>query len=581
VAASVSYFPVNIGGVERKSVPGPTPAEQKIARQIDVLQSMAKNERDQKWGANHVAEMKDFFELNYYPATAQPSYRPRIILPELQYLLMSESTDLTNDTPKCFISVNGKQDEAREKAFAATWKGGLFNNRIFEAVFWSQFANPSWLQLGVNPYARNGRGSVWMRSRDPETVFPDAHAKNDRDWSYVVCEDYFYIDEVKRNWPEHGKRIRVGPGYDDYQEPETGGSSFDLSMELPPGPLRVDAPQGFEHQRNGPRVRVRYAWVKDYAIDVIREIAGTETARGFELAIKPITKYKFPGGRFITECQNVVLADGQNWVPLLPEDDFGTFPLIGVWSMPHVSSLYGPPPVRYGKGPQDIAERMYTQLVENMIRTNNVQCWIPEDSGIDIDAYGGLPGEVQVYRGDKPPTMTTPPQLPQHMTQVPELLLQKVARYVGWTPERQGKAGDGNVSTDLFDASLFQSETLLRMKARMLSETYQRACEMAFRMMVRFKTLEDTIRPARGNRPAAVWTPVPESAETYLEMDDTSVDAISSAMLRKLVVPLAKLGLIPAKYALETVGVPHAEELAEAAQQQMALAALSKLKKPR
>lgn len=107
------------------------------------------------------------------------------------------------------------------------------------------------------------------------------------------------------------------------------------------------------------------------------------------------------------------------------------------------------------------------------------------------------------------------------------------------------------------------------------------ASTTSFHMMVRFKTLEDTIRPARGNRPAAVWTPLPESAETYLEMDDTSVDAISSAMLRKLVVPLAKLGLIPAKYALETVGVPHAEELAEAAEKQMALAALSKLKRPR
>ena len=224
---------------------------------------------------------------------------------------------------------------------------------------------------------------------------------------------------------------------------------------------------------------------------------------------------------------------------------------------------------------------MYTQLVENMIRTNNVQCWIPEDSGIDIDAYGGLPGEVQVYRGDKPPTMTTPPQIPQHMTGVPELLLQKVARYVGWTPERQGKAGEGNVSTDLFDASVFQSETLLRMKARMLSETYQRACLMAFHMMARFKTLEDVVRPARGNRPAAVWTPIPQSADTYLEMDDTSVDAISSAMLKKLVIPLAKLGLIPSKYALETVGVPHAEELAAAAEKQMALAAVSKLKRPR
>ena len=568
---------------EKKSTPnyGPSPAEQRINRQMDVLQSIAKNERDQRWGANHVAEMKDFFELNYYPATAQPSYRPRIILPEIQFLLMSEATELTSDMPKCFIYVNGKQDEKREKAFAATWRQGLFNNRIFEAVFWSQFANPGWLQVGINPLARNGKGSVWVASRDPETVFADGHAKNDRTWSYVLLEDYFYVDEIRRNWPEQGWRVKVGAGYDDYVEPETGGSSFDLSMELPPGPLRVDAPQGFEHQRNGPRVRVRLLWIKDYAREVVREIAGEETARGLELVIRPEAKWRFPNGRFIVESQGIVLADGPNFIPRLPEDDFGTFPVLGAWSMPHLQSIYGPSPVRYGKGPQDIAERMYTQLVENMIRTNNAQAFIPRDSGIDIDAYGGLPGEVQVFDGDKTPELKWPNPIPQHMVGVPEALLQKVARYLGWTPERQGQAAAGNVSTDLFDASVFQSEALLRMKAKLLSETYQRLCTLLLHMMVRFKTIPDTIRPPRGSQEPSVWLPVPDSAEVELEMDESSVDAISSNMLKKLVIPLAKLGLVPTKFALEQVGIPHADEMAAAAERQMALAALAKLRRPR
>ena len=571
-------------GMEKKSEPlrGPSPAEMKVSRQLDTLQRMADQERDQRWGPNWVSEMKDFYELNYYPSTATPSYRPRIVLPELQYLLMSESTDLTNDSPKCYISVNGKRDEPREKAFAASWKQGLFNNRIFDAVFWSQFANPSWLHMGFDGNTRNGKGSVWLRARDPETVHPDPHAKNDRDWSFVLFEDWFYVDEVKRRWPEQGHRVRVGAGYDDYQDYAESGSHFDLSMDLPPGPLRVDAPEGFEHQRNGPRVRVRYAFVKDYARDSIREIAGEKTAQGFELVIKPMAKWSYPGGRFIAECNGIILADGPNWTPRLPEDDFGTFPLFGVWSMPHPSSIYGPPPVRYGKGPQDIAERMYTQLIENMIRTNNVQCWIPRDSNIDIDAYGGLPGEVQVYDGDKPPTMTSPPQIPQHMTQIPEVLLQKVARYIGFTPERQGQAGDGNISPELFDASLFQSQSLLRMKARLLAETYQRVTQMAFYMMARFKVVEDRLKPARSDTDkGCTWTPLPGSAECDLELDETSIDAMSSAIMRKLVPALAKMNMIPAKFALETLGVPHAEEMAAEATRQLELAALAKLKRPR
>ncbi len=581
MAALISYVPA-ITGTEKKSETGPTPAERKISRQMDTLQRLAKLEQSQRWGDNWNSEMLDFFNLQYYPVAAAPSYRPKVILPELQYLLMSEATELTNDSPKTYISVNGKRDEQREKAFAAMWKQGRFNNRIFDAVLWSQFCNPGCLQLGFNPNTRNGKGSVWLRARDVDSFFPDPNARNDSDWSYVVAEDWFYVDEVKRIWGEKAKGIRVAAGYEDYEEDQTTGSGFDLSLELPPGPLRVDSPEGFEHLSNGPRVRVRYLWIKDYAREVVREIAGEKTAQGLELVVNPILKWRYPSGRFIAECQGFILADGPNFVPRLPDDDFATFPFVGVWSLPHPKHYFGAPPVRYGKGPQDIAERLYTQLIENVIRTNNGVTYIPEDSGIDVDAFGGLPGEVQVYRGDKPPVTQWPNPLPQHMTQIPEMLLQKVAKYIGWTAERQGQMGGGNISPELFDASVFQSQSILRMKARLLSETYHRVTQIAFYMMCHFKRFQDLIRPARGDKHSeAVWHPLPPDADVDMELDESSVDTLSSAMMKQLVVALSKTGQIPNKLMLETLGVPNAEQVADEATRQMELAALAKLRRPR
>ena len=576
---SVTYAPIFIG-TEKKSV-GPSNAEIKISRQLDNLQRMSKQEREQKQGPNAAEEMIGLYNLNYYPSTAVPSFRPRVILPEAQFLMMCEATDLTNDTPKTYISVDGKSDEQREKAFSAAWRLGMFNNRIFDAVLWSQFLNPAFLQIGYAPDARNGKGMVWLHAVDPSTIYPDPHAKNDRDWAYVVSERYFYVDEVRRMFPEKGKYVKIGGGYDDFEENEMEGSRFDLSMELPPGPLRVDAPEGFEHQRNGPRVRVRYAWIKDYARERVEEIAGVRAGEGFELVVQPKYKWRFPNGRFIVECNGIILADGPNFIPRLPEDDFGTFPFIGIWSMPHLDSIYGPPPIRYVKSPQDIAERMYTQLIENMIRTNNVQCWIPRDSNIDIDAYGGLPGEVQVYDGDKPPTMSAPPQIPQHMTQVPELLLQKVARYSGTTPERQGNAGGGNISPELFDAAVFQGQTFVRMKARLLAEQYQRLARMVFYTMAKFKRTEDMLMPERGKQKSCSWTPIPDGAECDLELDSVSLQAVSSQMMKSLVMALSKTGALPPKFIFETLGLPQADQLAEDAQHAQELSALSKLRKPR
>jgi hypothetical protein len=579
----ISYEPVLIGTEEKAREAGPPSSHRRIARQIDILQRLSKREMDTQWGANWAQDMMEFLNLQYYPTTVAPSFRPKIMLPELQYLLMSETTELTNDSPKTYISVNGRRDEERERAFAAMWRLGFFNNRIFDAVLWSQFCNPGCLQMGFNPDMRNGRGAVWLRARDVDSFLPDPHAKNDRDWAWVLADDWFYIDDIKRTWGAKAAGIKSGgSAYDDYEEEQQSGSEFDLSLELPPGPLRVDSPQGFEHQKIGPRIKVRYLWVKDYAKEVVREIAGRETAEGLELIVDPLTKWKYPGGRFIVECQGWILADGPNFVPRLPDDDFSTFPFVGVWSLPHPKHYFGAPPVRFGKGPQEIAERMYTQLVENLIRLNNGQCWIPEDSGIDIDAYGGIPGEVQVYRGDRAPSITWPTPIPQHMTQVPEILLQKVARYVGWTPERQGQASSGNISPELFDAAVFQSQSLLRMKARLLAESYQRLTQMAFYMMVRFKRLQDILRPPRGEKiPAAVWKPLPEDAELEMELDETSIDTMSAAMMKNLVVALGKSGQVPNRFVLETLGVPNADQIADEATRAQELAAIAKLKRPR
>lgn len=554
--------------------------QRKISLQMDQLQRASMKERDLKLGQNWTQDMKDFYSLNYSSNTPTPSYRPRVIFPELQYLMMSEATDLTNDMPRVYISINGKRDEKREKAFAGAWRNGMVNNRIFEAVLWSQFVNPSWLQIGFDSNARSGRGAPWVRSRDPETVYPDPVAKNDKDWGWVMFEDFMFLDEIRRMWPEKGQHIKAGPGYDDV--PETEGSSYGLSFELPPGPLRINAPDGFENSRKGPKKRIRYLFVRDYARERVEEIAGVESANGFDLVIRPEMKWRFPHGRFIAECDGVILADGPNFVPKLPEDDFGTFPIIGIWSLPHLDSIYGPPPIRYGRSAQDLAERMYTQLFENMIRLNNGQTFIPEDSGIDIDAYGGLPGEVQTYRGDKTPEIKWPGQIPQHMTQIPELLLAKVARYQGFSDSRQGNAGQGNISTDMFDASVFQSQTITRMKARMLAESMSRLCHMYFLFMARFKMTPDTFQPALSDKgQKCEWNPVDIDDDCQLQLDESSVKPMSSTALKQLVLALSKTGSLPNKFIFETLGLPGADELAEDAEKQQQLAALAKLKRPR
>jgi hypothetical protein len=161
-------------------------------------------------------------------------------------------------------------------------------------------------------------------------------------------------------------------------------------------------------------------------------------------------------------------------------------------------------------------------------------------------------------------------------------LLKKVARYLGSTPERQGQSGGGNISPDLFDAAVFQGQALLRMKARMLAESYTRVSQLAFYMMCRFKTTRDQLRGPRSKEDkAAVWSPVTDDDDVNIEMDETSLDVLSNSMMKSLVMALGKTGAIPNEFMLQTLGVPHAKEMAAAATRQQELAALARIRKPR
>jgi hypothetical protein len=248
-----------------------------------------------------------------------------------------------------------------------------------------------------------------------------------------------------------------------------------------------------------------------------------------------------------------------------------------------MNRMFGPAPVRYSRSSQETSEKMVGQLLENMIRTNNAQYWIPKEANVDIDAFGGLPGEVQVYEGEKAPTMSWPNPIPAHMKDIPDWLLAKVQRYQGFSQERQGQAGQGNISPDLFDAAVFQSQTLSRMKARFLSETISRVAQLTFYMMARFKTDTDQYKPSFSkDRPACEWAPLPHDAVCELQLDDASVQALSNAAMQKIAITLAKtpaaLGL---KDLYQTLNLPNAEELADAATKQMELAAVARTKKPR
>jgi hypothetical protein len=548
-----------------------------IIRQLDELTRLSQEERDKQLGTGFFGDLRRFFAMDSATqAWTSPNFRPRIQIPDLQIALLNEATDISDASPRIFLLKDGKRDAPRETAFQEHWKQMHFNNRLMEIDIWALFAGTGFAQVGFDPDARRGRGEVWIESRDPDTVYPDPASRDPKKWLYVQYVDIMYIDEVRKRWPERGWSVRPRKG----STFSIGTSEVSPSFRMTPGAMRYASAYGGNRQPEpNPLVTVRHTFIRDFTTE---EISKEERERMAEqlgpLVTPPKHKPKWPNGRYLIDCEEVLLADGENPYPM------GRFPIVPFHGMPSLGSFWAPPGIRYTRGLQFLAERMLTQTFENAVRLNNGIWFIHEDTGISADDFGGIPAEIRVInRGSQFPEVKWPNAMPQHMTALPEMLLTKQKELLGMQGARGGQQGQGNTSADLADYTASESSRMTRLRMRILSESVQDLSEMVFYTMARY--YDDYRFPKfdnKGGSDLITWSSIATIYDDYdIYLDPASTQAISASSMRRLVLALLDKGHLPLKYALEMLDIPGHQEISEVQEQQMQLSALTKLKRPR
>ena len=540
--------------------------EQEVVRQIDTLQQTVENERDKVLKKKWVEEIERFYNLTDLLAPV-PSFRPIVQVPECQIDMLHEASDLSDLNPIPYIIKREKKDRDfdREKAFIANWKQSNYNLEFLKATIWMLFAGNGYIEVMFDPDADGGEGAVVATARHPATVYRDPYTMHDRDIRYVVFEDMMYIDDVRQKWPDQGWRVKHHrPG-----QP----SVINRSISLPEGPMSlIGGPIGETNSKpfasGESRVAVRKVYVNDYSTKP------TATPTGFAGIPNPDRQLRFPNGRLIVECEGVVLFDGENPIPNK------TKPLVTLWGMPPLTSAFAPPAIRYTRGLQDLAERMYTQLYENAVRVNNAVIFIDEASGIDLEEFGGVPGEAHmITQGSKPPEFTWPQPMPQQMMELPKTLLEQAEKLRGMTPSRRGMTQAGNVSAPLFDSALMQSQSLTRLRSRFLADSFQRFSQVVFVMMARFYTTSRTFPVFQDEKYDPVdWEKIDEGdlSDYIIRIDENSIRPYSQTALRAMVPIMKQLGIIDPETAMDLLDVPNKEQVLQRLKEQAQQAAQAK-----
>jgi hypothetical protein len=559
-------------GIDRKS--GPADQSDIRVRQMDELQRISQDYRDTFYGQTWFADIRDFYNLQNANQRT-PTFRPRVIIPQLQMLVLGESTDLSDSSPIVYVydPANGQVDSNRSKAFKEQWRESEVPYHLLMGDIWANLSGIGYLQTGFDPNGDCGRGKIWVRHRDPESVFLDPGAMDHEDWSFIMFRDRMYPDKIRSCFPETGRGIEAAP-YTPGVRQETSGYGF----KMPPGPMAMTGVADNKDatiQGDG-RVEVRYLLIDDRSIEVVRSYAGTDAGnKVIQLLSNSSGKVPlYPNGRIIVDAQKRVIADGNNPNPLKE------FPLTCLYGMPPLTSIYGPPPTRYTRDLQDLAGRLLTQTFENVIRLNNAVWFIDENTGINPEAFGGLPGEIQIINSQsKPPTPVWPTAIPQQLLQLPQVLLNFQKELQGVTQSREGTPGAGNISPELFEASIYRSQRLTRMRARLLARSIGRLSKLMFDLMqANYRTGQKRFYSTENNDLVSIpWLPLGPDNELGLFVDQTSLLPISQAALRTMAPMLRQAGALDVKSFLEYLEVPNAAEIAAKLDREQQLAALTKL----
>jgi hypothetical protein len=348
-------------------------------------------------------------------------------------------------------------------------------------------------------------------------------------------------------------------------------------------------------QKNDGLVTVRTSFIHDFRVTEVKEKEVEKTLRSLDSASKEVSpKYRprYPNGRKVVDVEGTIVFDDDNPTPTCLEarsDRGGTFPLVPIHALPNLTHPWAPPPPKISLDLQTTAGRMYTQNFENAIRLNNGVTYVDEATGLRATEVGGMPAQVLVINANsKPPTTVWPSPMPAHFMQMPDILLAKQKELFGVTPPRQGDAGKGNISFDLFDAAIYQAEPMKRLRAQLLAYSIQDIAEIVYFSMCAF--LQDSQRfPSPGpndfmlgrDMEFSQWDPVKreELDEHEIYMDEASLRPISQMAFQKFVMGLRQGGMISNRKALEWMEVPDWEAVAEEVENEQKLAALAKVKR--
>lgn len=439
-------------GPEKAETYEPTPEEKKTLKLVRKLLGKAKKHR-----AAYDKDWLDYYHLfrGRQWKENRPSYRHSEVI-NLVFRTLQSLIPIQVDTrPRFEFLPQEPQDrevaEILNVVAEADWTKGGWSEQLLEVVYDSNI-------YGTGLSCTKGeKDKVTYESADPFYCYPDPEARD----TNKRCAHFHYaepwdVSRIKRTWKDKAQYIRADV-MDLSKAAKTEQEVFfrspaDRNMVMegstPPDPSIKD------------QALVVFTYLSaemcQDEFDEKEELGEDGSSRFVQIA-------KFPKGRKIVTCGNVVLEDGPN-----PYDD-GEIPYERYPNYILPREFWGQSEIEQLKGPQRVFNKMVSFALDVMTLMGNPIWLIPSTSGVDPDNLVNRPGLNVEY--DPDPSGAVPQR--QEGVQLQPYVLQLIDRMGEWFDSiggsqdiTRGVNPTGVTAASAIDTLQEAAHTRVRQKAR-------------------------------------------------------------------------------------------------------------------
>jgi len=344
--------------------------------------------RNRALGESFAKSAEDLYNLAD-AMTPGPVYRPSLSIPMLQRIMLEEANQVSNLSPRMYIfpsagasdpsyagakqadpadsstQSSSSRDLSREVSLQAQWQISKMNLHLLMAGLTARYCGAGWIVAGFDPDLSRARGGMWARSIDPRLVFFDPGTDYTWNPSYAGWGTWMNLEDVRLKWPETSRAIKPRHTSGGFQ-PFSGDSGYGISQ--PNGPMSSMpglSGQNAKTQNSEWRVLVRHCFCRDYTRETVEKADAPVNS-----LIDPEVRLKYPRGRWLVECEGVILQDGDNPYPPRRDITAPRFPLFPNYVLPPLFGPWGIPVTRMTENMQLLAQRFYSQIFENHFLAN-------------------------------------------------------------------------------------------------------------------------------------------------------------------------------------------------------------------